>query len=378
MRRLLIILSIVCISFLVTSFFVKSAIMMLARKQLGNIFIQSRVLVQGCSFKPGGELRLLGITIKKLGIYEVKIKEASVQYDLFSLFKPGSLKLILKEVSIFLNTPENGVRELPDYLRLGLGGRPLFGKVSVSDFSLDLNTHDLKVKASLSSAIDILGQSVDYLDLKLDNFKLSGVQFEDAYFELKPGSVQGNFNLARIKYDKLNITDIKGAFKLEGKLLSLSRVSARAFGGDLLGELSSTIDEEVQYAARLECRGLDIEKFIQDFNLQEKFDMTGRLSGELKLEGRALRLGMVRGDFSALEPGGTLVIKDTKFLEDMAQRTKQPLDLLVESFRNYGYNMGVVAIGIEESNIILKIALEGQAGKRNLSVVLHNFNLGGK
>jgi hypothetical protein len=378
MRRLLIIILVVCLFILIASFFVKPAIIMFAQKQLGNIFIQSRVLVQGCSFKPKGELRLADIAIKRQGIYDIEIKEVGVQYHLFSLLKPGSLKLILKEASIFINTPRRGVRELAGYLKLGSGGRPIFGSVRVSDSSLDINTQDLKVKASLSMVIDILGQSVDYVDFKLDDFNMSGVQLENAYFELKPGSDQGNFNLARIKYDKLNIVDIKGEFKLEGKLLSLSVMSARAFGGDLLGELSFTVDEKAQYIARLECRGLDIDKFVQDFNLREKLDMTGRLNGELRIKGKALRFETVEGDFSTLEPGGILVIKDTKFLENMAQRTKQPLDLLVESFRNYGYNMGVMTVGSEEFNIILKIALEGQAGKRNLSVVLHNFNLGRK
>lgn len=348
---------------------------MLARRQLGNIFLQSEVSVRDCSFRPHAELSLFDIEILRKGNYDIKIKEASVQFDFFSLLKPGSLKLILKEGSIFVNTSKKGIRDLSGYLKLDSRSRPIFGHVRVLDFRLDLNTQDLSVKADLSSEIDIYTQYVDYLDLKLDDLNMSGVELLDASFKLEPESGQGNFNLSRIKYDKLSITDIKGALKLDGKTLSLSAVQAKALGGDLLGNLTLKIDKEAQYMARLECLGLDIEKFVQDFNLREKFDMTGRLKGELRLEGRGSRIELLKGDFSVLEPGGTLIIKDAKFLENMARSTKEPLDLLVESFKNYGYNMGLITLGIEESNVILKIALEGEAGKRNLSVILHNFKL---
>jgi hypothetical protein len=376
MRRLLIIISVVCLLLLVASFFVKPGIMMFARRQLGNIFVQSQVSVQGCSFRPHAELRLFGIEILRKGNYDIKIKEASVKYDLFTLLKAGSLKLTLKEASIFVNTPKKGIRDLAGYLKLGSGRRPIFGYVRVSDFSLDLNTQDTSAKAVLSSQINISTQSVDYLDFRLGNLNMSGVQLEDASFKLEPESGQGNFNLSRIKYDKLSITDIKGALKLEGKELLLSGVQAKALGGDLRGDLTLKIDKEAQYMARLECLGLDIERFVQDFNLREKFDMTGRLKGELRLEGKASHFEILKGDFSILEPGGTLIIKDTKFLENMAHSTKQPLELLVESFKNYGYNMGLITLGIEESSIILKVDLEGNTGKRNLSVALHNVKLG--
>jgi hypothetical protein len=60
----------------------------------------------------------------------------------------------------------------------------------------------------------------------------------------------------------------------------------------------------------------------------------------------------------------------------MAEATSQPLSLLVENFKNYRYNIGQVGLGAEGSNVILNISLEGEAGKRQLSVVFHDFKLG--
>ncbi|MFH1641081.1 MAG: YdbH domain-containing protein [Candidatus Omnitrophota bacterium] len=342
---------------------------------MGGVFIQSRVSVRGCSFKPSSELSLIGIEIKREGAYDITIKEAKVQFDLFSLFKPGSLKLILKEARVFVNTPNKGIRELSGYLKLRSGGAAVFGYAEVKDAKLDLNTQDSRAKAALSCGINILGQSADYLNLKLAELKLSAVQLEDAFLELKQGLGRGTLNLSKVKYDKLNITDIKGAIKLEGKTLFLSSLSARALDGDLQGDFNCEMDKGIQFIATLKFIGLDIEQFVRDFNLREKFNMTGRLKGELVIGGSAWRIAMLKGDFFTLEPGGMLVIKDTKFLENMARRTRQPLDLLVESFKNYGYNVGLMTLGIEESNIIFKMTLEGEAGKRNLSVVLHDFDL---
>jgi hypothetical protein len=84
---------------------------------------------------------------------------------------------------------------------------------------------------------------------------------------------------------------------------------------------------------------------------------------------------VLSGNFSTLQPGGILVIKDDKFLKNLSRTTKQPLDILVESFKDYHYNTALMKLSFDKGNIILDVALEGEAGKRNLSIVLHDFKL---
>jgi hypothetical protein len=71
-----------------------------------------------------------------------------------------------------------------------------------------------------------------------------------------------------------------------------------------------------------------------------------------------------------------LTITDDKFLNNVAKSSGQSLDILVESFKNYHYNTGVMKLSLERGDIVFDIALEGEAGKRNLSIVLHDFKLG--
>ena len=93
------------------------------------------------------------------------------------------------------------------------------------------------------------------------------------------------------------------------------------------------------------------------------------------LSGRGTEVDVLDGDFSMASTGGMFVVKDTRTLEDMARASGQSLDLLVESFRNYHYNRGAVTMSLEKKALSVDMALEGEAGKRNLNIVLHDFQL---
>jgi len=60
----------------------------------------------------------------------------------------------------------------------------------------------------------------------------------------------------------------------------------------------------------------------------------------------------------------------------MAINSGQSLDILVENFQNYHYNTGIMKLSFDKGNLIFNIDLEGGAGKRNLSITLHDFKLG--
>ena len=62
-------------------------------------------------------------------------------------------------------------------------------------------------------------------------------------------------------------------------------------------------------------------------------------------------------------------------LENMARDTKQPLDLLVESFKDYQYNIGTIKLFLDHNNLTLDIVLDGEAGKRELKIILHDFSI---
>ncbi len=366
MRRLIIILSAAFFLILLVFVFIRPLIIILVNKQLENFFIKSQVSIGRCILQPTSGLRLLNIEIKKSGTYNIKVKEASVDY---------SLKLYLKSPTVYVNTPKKLIRDFAGYIKPGQGA-PIFKSVEISGLGLDLNTLDLTAKADLDLRLNLITQCLDYLNLKINSFSMLGVQLENCWLEFGPGTGEGKFSIPLLKYDKLSVSDIKGNIKLQDKLLSAYGVSAKALNGTIDLDLGLEIDKAVRYRAEIKCADLDIERFVRDFNLGEKFEMTGRLNGGLKLKGLAGEIEILDGSFSTLPPGGMLVITDTKFLGNMGRVTNQPVSLLVESFKNYRYNIGLMGLGFEAGNIVLKINLEGAAGKRSFNVILHGFKLG--
>lgn len=324
-----------------------------------------------CTFQPSCGITLSDIDINRAGVYSIKIKEAAVGYSLVSIFKSG-LKLSLKGASVYITTPKQKMQEFFGRLKLDRKESP-FKVVSISDLSLNLDTQDLTANAALSLKLNLTEQSLDYLDLTMSHFKIFGVYLEDTFLKLSFG--QGAFLIGQLKYDKLSVNGIKGNIKLQGTELSLSGLKAKVLNGDIEGELYLKIGKEAQYSINLKCTGLDTEKFVQDFEFGKKFNMTGMISGDIKLKGKGAAIEVLGGNFLAHPSGGTLVIIDKKFLENIALSTHQPVDLLVESFKDYHYNMGIMNLSLENNNVMLSISLDGETGKRNLNVVLHDFGV---
>lgn len=107
----------------------------------------------------------------------------------------------------------------------------------------------------------------------------------------------------------------------------------------------------------------------------KEFSVSTSFNGLVKLKTKSSGLKAIDGNFNVLSPGGVLTINDTGYLENMARSSRQSLDILVESFKNYHYNSGIVKLSLENRDFTLDVFLEGQTGKRNLKVTLHNFNL---
>ncbi|MCM8789859.1 MAG: YdbH domain-containing protein [Candidatus Omnitrophica bacterium] len=119
-----------------------------------------------------------------------------------------------------------------------------------------------------------------------------------------------------------------------------------------------------------------MEEFVRDFNLGEKIRLSGKLAGAVILSGSGNNIKAVNGKFMTTGTGGVLIIKDNRFLENMARNSGQLLDILAESFKDYHYNTGVIKLSFDKGNLILDIVLEGDVGKRSLNIVLHDFKIG--
>jgi hypothetical protein len=95
----------------------------------------------------------------------------------------------------------------------------------------------------------------------------------------------------------------------------------------------------------------------------------------LTFKGAGHDIEILSGELSSFGSGGILVIKDTNFLQNMARKTNRSLNLLVENFKDYHYNIGTIKLLLDNGDLVLDSVLEGETGKRDINIVLHDFRL---
>jgi hypothetical protein len=314
-------------------FFAKPILLSVTQKELHKIFKESSV--QGIKVTLDfAEFQNIKIREKS---FDVDIKKTRVYYDLRSI----------------LNKKIN--------------------KAEAIDVGLNFYKDDIKIKAKASLQLDMVTKSIDYIKLNISSCKTNLFEIEDLILSVSQGQDAGEFYIKGIKYNNLKVADIMGKSELKGKFLRISPLLVSFLGGNVKGEFNITLDQDMYYNLSLDTRGMEIKRFVDDMKLNEKFDMTGRLGGAFYLSGKGHDIKDIKGDFNTDAPGGVFIIKDKTFLENAAKQSNQSLDKLVESFKNYNYNNGIIKLFMESGNIGLDLKLNGSAGKRSLIVILHDF-----
>jgi hypothetical protein len=326
------------------------------------------------SFNPFDSLTIRDIVIKREKIYVFRIKEAKVALNYLLLFKLQIPSFYLGDTSVTITTPKNSISELGTYVKLK-PGLFVIRDVEIFNLALDVKTKELTLQANTSLEIEPITQSLTRLDLKIRDLESQGAALKGVSLNLAKAK-EGSLNIQSIQYNKAKISDIKSAVKFDGKTLALDNMSANIFEGTIHGNLVVKLDKEPKYFCRLDAENVDLERIEQDFELKEKFQMSGKIAGGLSCEGSGADFKIIDGQFSSMDPGGTLVVTDDKMLENVAKSSGQSMDILVESFKNYHYNTGIIKLGLEEGNLVLSLDLDGEAGKRNLTIVLHDFKIG--
>ena len=356
-------------------FFSAPLIKSIAIKQLKSIFPGSEVSVASSKLFPIQKLSIFDIRIKKDKVYEFKLKEAGVVFSLQSLLKKRISTVYLKGAAIRINLGSNSILDFAKHINLSSPSVFLVGGLDVSDLSLDLKSKEVSLEGKLSLLLNLLKQEPEFCDIEISVLDSLGVHAQNAVFKVKQGAPSGELRIQQIKYDKVKIDEISSAVFLKGKELIFSGLQAQLLGGTVQSEARVLMDADPEYAAEVEFNELDIERFVKDLKLEEKFTMTGKLSGSVSLKGKGADIRFIDGNFSAGAEGGMMVVKDETVLKNMAKAADQPLDILMESFKDYHYNTGVMKLGKAQDDLSLDIALDGEKGKRNLTVTLHDFKL---
>lgn len=119
MRRVVIIVAVLLGVFLIGWLSATPVITIIARKQLENVFNQSRVEIGSVDFQPMHRLGFSNIVIRRQGNYEIKVKEAAIVYSIFPLMRSGSLHIVLRGVTAYGVEADDAALSIS--LRSGLG-----------------------------------------------------------------------------------------------------------------------------------------------------------------------------------------------------------------------------------------------------------------
>lgn len=130
-----------------------------------------------------------------------------------------------------------------------------------------------------------------------------------------------------------------------------------------------------KYYATVHFANVAMGDVLDSFKLNDKLAWDGIMHGDLNISGEGRQMKIINGNLLSENKGGTIVIKDTQFLQNVAQNSKLPANLVVDSFQNYHYDSGSLKLYLEQEVLILDVALNGQTGKRNLKINLHDFTM---
>jgi len=339
-KKIFYILTVSLTLLLITGYFcAKPILLSIINKELQKTFRESSV----SDFRLTKDfIEFQGVKIRKRNSYDVTVEKVRVYYKLRSILK--------KKIE----------------------------KIEALNANLDFNKDDIKIKAIASIQVDISTKIIDYIKLNISSLNTNLFQAEGVTLNVAQGQDAGEFYIKAINYNKLKIGDVVGKAGLKENILNINPIYISFLDGNVKGEFNISLDEEMNYNLRLNSQNLEIKKFVDGMKLNEKFDMTGRLGGTFSMSGMGQEIKEIKGDFRTDTSGGTLIINDKTFLENVAKQSNQPLDIIVESFRNYNYNNGIVKLSAETGNLVMDLKLEGKSGKRSLAIILHDFNKGGE
>ena len=218
-------------------------------------------------------------------------------------------------------------------------------------------------------------------DLCINELYLSDISVGDGSgkIKLEKGSLVLNQNapgsifIEKILWDKAVLSDLKSVVIMGPKRLLFQHITGQTLSGSMDGELSVNYSENPLYRGNFKFNNLDMADMVDTFRLGTKVAILGLVSGRLVLEGKGSSVKILDGDFLSGKQGGSIVIKDAQFLKNFAKTNQQSSDLIIESLKNYRYNDGIIKLTIKEGVVLLEVNLNGDNGKRNFQIGLHNF-----
>ncbi|MEE8360120.1 MAG: YdbH domain-containing protein [Candidatus Omnitrophota bacterium] len=343
-----------------------------AESRLEKTFIDSTVSIQRCGRFSTRSLELSTIEISRKGYYDLLIEDVRIEYSLLALFTGRIKKVSVEKILLAIDNDDEDPKNVIGWLDISDGGLFRLDEAVVSDALFFIVMKGFACEGRASFAFSPEKKEMKEIDIAIPILKSYGVSLKD--LNMKGSSAGGaKVTIGEIAYKDFLITNASGAAKIVDSFLVVSPFAAQIFDGVVRGVITLAFDHGGGFSIDINSEALNMANLVEDLKLAEKVQLTGKLSGNISLSGMAFRVTEMSGEFSTKDPGGVLIIKDTRFLENMAMRSDQALDLLMETFNNYQYTIGTMSVALDERDLRFEIELNGDAGKRAFDIVIHDF-----
>jgi hypothetical protein len=349
--------------------FFKPAVLSLTQKVLKQRFSLDAVSIENIEFKRFNEICLQDIKVEKKELFFLKAQKIQLRLNLFDPIKAKRFKISVQSAALDFKRPH---QTFTSYLRKNLSQEPsnvMFSEIEFLDFDLNVQFKDLQVAGKFSADVDITQQTVNSLHINISSLKYRGWNIENVLLWATRSNNRGEFTAGKILYDKVAVTKMNSSVRFENKDLIFYDFSAKVFDGNIKGDAVFSLAVVPEYQARLQFSGLDISRFVEDFELKNKFMMTGKAIGNIQLQGQGVVIKVLGGEFMTDNVGGRLIINDVSFLDKMPYRSS--VDGLVGSVQDYYYDTGFAKLLLQGQDLLADIHLDGKQGKRDFNIILH-------
>ena len=355
-------------------FYTDNVVLVIAKKQIRNFCPESVVRIKGCKVEPAHLISINDLEIKVPGVYNIHITQLKISYSILSLIKGGIRGFYMGETSFNVNMRDKDVSRIREHFNLETGKRGLkVDNIEVSNLYLQVDTRDIDFSGKVSLAVSPEEKLVKNIFLEIESMDMMGMFLGKGYIKGTPSAGGAECYFQKVKYNDIKLKDILGKFYCNEKLLLLDSFSAKIFDGSVFGNMRYDLDQARGFIFELNAAAVKISTLVRELNLEEKFQMTGEVGGKAVLLGNGFSLLGIEGSFTTEPGGGVLTINDVSFLENMAKKSGESLDILMKSVTEYQYSVGVLKLSSGMNALILDATLEGFSGKRNFKVILHDI-----
>jgi len=339
-KKYLLILILSVLVFISLALFKERIVFKVAKANIKKTLPQSKFTIKKIAFNPFSHLYLQGVSIKSpLQRYSIYLESVDVHYNLFSLIKGEINKVALNGINVSI---EENIKVNP--------GKPVL----------------IRVKEINASG------SAKFREIDIKNFQVVVSEVADTK---KSGQINfnGALSVEAVSMKKIKLSAIQARIDATQEKIDIPEFNLTAFGGSIKGDAEAALSSGsgMNFIVKLTGGNVDLQQLNEDFELKDKFEVTGLCDFYLTAKGDSTGLTELDGNLNTHEGGGKFVITDKQSLNKLDLSKDVSFDLALESLKNYQYDKGNAKVYIEDGNIVLHMLMDGESGARDLKFVYH-------